>query len=500
MSCIIQRKVTLIIAFLFISTYVYGQDTKELTLLNAVGNIDSIYSSCYGNPLLARRRLLEYTNNMPKSIRPRLLYRHYLEAVEESINHEDIDGIIRNGEIYIYIGAEKDLLWVINVVAKVHAQLGHESEVNIIMGFFEDYSRKNGNEYDKEVETLRKEVRELLYPPKVEDVIKGAWVMLDTRKKEDNPLIIRINDVTKENGAWLIPPNYALEIHKHKGVIEPLYIEQINISQGISFNGQEHYMGMQFGSMIIKDRSWLGVVSLVGTELTREGRAILVAKNRTPQDPDKLPNFKDIARGAGQEIAVNLIANGIDKLLTDMTYSTNTQEVYQFVLRPTINDVLFGEMSHEAVVVDNDGNKYVSDNTQDKSIGFVRWEDSDSVIFISANGNPITLNPIDVKSPLLRDYYRIQKESSYWNPQYSIPSILFTALGGFLVYSGIKEISNNDNVLLGAGLSIGGIGVVIGAIEIPIKKSEKKKAERYQELNKRSYTKLYRKGVRLQNQ
>ena len=505
MSCIIQRKKAIVLAFLFIAVYANGQKPNELTLSDVVAKIDSIYSSCFTYPLLAQERIMEYTNNVPKSIRRRNVYTIYMERLETSIDNEDIEGIIRNGEIYMYVGAEKDLPWVIEVVAKVHALLGHESEVNSTIRFLEVYSKRNANEYEKEIEELRKEVHALLHPPKIEDALKGKWVMLDTWKKDwekyNNPVILWIDDVTRGDGAGMIPPNGTIGIRIRKGILEPVYSEEINVSQGISFNGIDYYLGMQFGSTLIIDRAWLGVISTVGTEVSREVRATTIARIKTPKDPDKQPTFEEIARKAGQEVAVNLLANGLDKLMRDMTYSTNEQEVYGFALQPTFGNLMLGTLSHKASVVDNDGNEYISDDGQDKEIGFVRWEETDSVIFVSANGKPITLNPIDKRSPLLSEYYKVRRETSFWNPECLIPSMLFTALGGFLLYRGVQKLSDNGgNTLLGVGLSAGGIGVVVGAIEIPLKKVEKKRTERFRQLNKSSYHKLYSKGRKSLNQ
>jgi hypothetical protein len=58
----------------------------------------------------------------------------------------------------------------------------------------------------------------------------------------------------------------------------------------------------------------------------------------------------------------------------------------------------------------------------------VRWEESDSICFVSRNGNPITLHPVDENDPVLDDYRRIEYNHSILCPKVFLPFLGCDAL------------------------------------------------------------------------
>lgn len=466
---------------------------------DVVRTIDSIYDN---SSVPNKENFVRYISGLPTCIQRQCIENYYLEQFEKAVASENENKIIRYGETYLYIGAEAELTRVTQAVALVYASQGNEQAVNNTIEWLRHYSAENDNMLEEEISNLQEETYSLLYPRRLEDDMKGKWVLLEklsykgiTTETLYSPLILEIKDVRKESGANILLPRQ--KVPKQKVMITPslAYNRQINTSQALLFDGINRYAAMQFASLVVKDRRGNTELAHSILESNRDTRAKMnatIASSKASIE-DKL----------AASLMTGLYTGAVDAFVRHLNASSKTDEVYNFVLFPQKDNVMNAYVSHVSVTTTTPerGNptSIYNDYIKDKKMRFVRWEENDSIFFVSTNRKPITLNTISADNPLLNEYWQIRKKHSLRNPRYFVPMAAGSIIGFVMIRSGVKQIKAskiNDDKMLMKGIlkaAFGGVLIEVINIERPMTMvANREKA--YMEINRRNIEKLRQKG------
>lgn len=480
--------------------------------------IDSIYYGDRDNPSLAWRDIPRYINSLPPCIKKKCIEDYYLSQFNNALSAQNENGIIHFGDIYLYIGAENELPTVCTALAMIQASRGNESAVNTYIDKLRMYSVQNDNMLDDDINILQKETYTLLHPRRLEDDMKGRWVLLDKISHKGvsdallySPLIIDIRDVSKSTGAYVITPDQKIPAQRNSFSPSLAYNKEINTSQALVFNGKGKYAAIQFASLTIKDRRNNADLAHSLLESSRKMEAEMNATILTSK-----ANIEDKLAASAMTA---LTTTTINVFASNLTNSSKTDEVYNLVLFPKNDIVMNSYVSHISATTYTSGSSdprtVYNDYVKDKRMRFVRWEESDSIFFVSSNRKPITLNTVSANDPLLDEYWQIRKKHSIVSPRYSIPIIAATTVGAIMISSGIKQakaseihdeygnrLQNpdgsymNDDKMFGKGIFkaiLGGILIEVVCIERPMSMISNREKE-FMAINRRNIEKLRQKA------
>lgn len=463
--------------------------SDEMSGNEIIRHIDSLYTNNYnnGNMIIASRDIPLYMQSLPNSVNKKKIHNYYFDkfiwALENS-NGSDND-IIKYGEIYLYIGAEKEFDGVITNLAKVYASNGEKPKVDNMIERLKSYSAKYNNEYDEVVEKLKKVTFDLLNPKSVEEQYVGTWIEIAEKYHGINPLILKINDLSTGNLRLLV--NAAdLSLEKHNGKNEIIYDKSINFPQGgIGYNGNIGRFTAQFATTKISDNSWM---------LEYQKKMLEYSNKKTAEELAEMKVKNQSQKKVFTDTYFNILSqNLLQAEMRSLPYTYSKYELYLFSFSKPISNVIIAQEAYNKRIITD--TQYGADEfaiDDDKSVLFVRWEEEDSLMFVSGNGLPITLSPFGKKDPLVKEYYQIKRSTSFGRPQCLIPFLAGTALGGYLMYLGIKGLINDKYGVYAAGFS-GGLITISTAIAVPVSLCKKQRNKKFAELNTRNYEKAKQK-------
>lgn len=483
-----------------------------------VRTIDSIYRGDRNNTASAWRDIPLYINGLPSCIKKQCIEEYYLNQFNNAVTSNNENGIIYFGEIYLYVGGESELSMVSSVLATIFASRGNEQSTNTYIDKLKQYSAQNDNMLDEDITKLQKETYALLHPRRLEDDMKGKWVLLEKISYSgysngllNVPLILEIRDVRNETGAHILLPQQ--EVPKQKNMITPslAYNKQLNTSQALLFDGNNRYAAIQFASVLVKDRR--GNTDLAHTilESNRDTRAQMNATI--------ISSKASFEEKLAASVMTGLYTGAVDILARSLNTSSKTDEVYNMVLFPKNDKVMNAYVSHVSVTTTTSegGNptSVYNENIKDKRMQLVCWEESDSIFFVSKNRQPITLNTVLADDPLLDEYWQIRKKHSIINPRYSVPMVLGTTIGAIMISSGVKQMKasafrdeygnrlqnpdgsymNDDKMFIKGDFKavLGGLLIIIVNMERPMAMVSNREKE-FMALNHRNIEKLRQKA------
>lgn len=478
-----------------------------------VSAIDSLYDNDNRGTTAAWRDIPKYVGSLPSCIKENCIHSYFLNRFRGGCLTEDPFRIIRDGEIYLYLGADEERAEVISIVAKMYAR--EENEVNAYgwISKLEDYSKENDNLFDNEVEQLRKEVYDILHPYRWEDEIKGKWVMLnnitDGASELESPLILEIHNVKSSSGANLLLPSQSIPIQIGMTCSSSsFYNQQINISQNLDFDGINNYAVLQFATMSVNDRRWL--TGIVNSTL-EENRETSAQMQSTIYSYSKVPIEERLAIS----VATKLTFAAINAWVKTWNTSSKKDMVYNFVLSPKSHNVMNAFVTHVDATTKTTANesprtiynKYIKDRKNQ----MVRWEECDSVYFVSSNNQLISLTPMPEDDPLFNEYNAIDAKHSILKPAYFVPMIAGNILGVLMIkkgfyYDDLVDANKVPNIYGGYDVDSrdiakavlcwvgGGLVCFFSTIGIPIICSHNEE-KAFMKLNKRNIEKLRRKAT-----
>lgn len=438
-------------------------------------------------------RMLAYIKDLPSCISRDCIHQYYHEQFLHSCDEENEDDIIRYGTTYLKAGGTDELPTVLPIVAKVHAAHSNEIEVENLINEFTQYSKVNDDLFEDDILQLKKETYELLHPYKFEDETKGKWVVLEERRgpyDKNNPFILEFDDLSRDDGIKFIPNTYNGKSNKHSNKWQIGLKDPINFSQGIIFDAPNQLLITRFASEQIKDRSGNEDFARTGIEDTRNMRANLIGTIYSSN-----ASFEDKLLYSGVTV---LASSLIEELFKSSTISSKSVEAYTFAIMPRTQvtlDAAFSYISGENV----NGVTVKKEETLNQRALLVKWEESDSVYFVSNyNSEPITLAPIDKKDPLLWEYNQIQKRKRtahlIGGLSYGVSASVLTGLG---VNSLVKYCNHNGNRhLIAACVELGTAFLLVIPYSLITSHFDDIAKDDYSKINMKNREKLIRKAER----
>lgn len=446
---------------------------------SVVAEIDRLYAG--GN---AEAAIGQYVRSLPSCIQRKCLYGYYLDRYHSNCTTGVAEHIIRDGEIYVYLGTnDENVPTTMTTLAKLYAREGDSINAKRWIDKLDKFSKGNDDMFSNDVESLRVLVDELLHPVPPEDAYKGVWVMIED-KLEWSPTIIKIDDVSDSAVAQYIESNVDnTEIRGDKmGYFTYQPLQQINTSQGIIFDGANSKgLIMQFASEDIVDL----------TSMQGAGQQMMNSINQAASNAIRQFQASNLSVGArtGAELGIGLGSSLLNLgIALATTYSSKEINSYMFSFTLPEDDILHGMMFHSYGKVRNDGN--VKEKFDSSIVQFVRWEPSDNVVFASKDKRhkkPITCVPIlSDDDPILAEFNSIQRKHTFWQPKYAIPEFVGTAacLG---MFSGGVVCLANDNVAAGVPLLVTGLLGSFANLIVPATVAKHRRNNAFEAMNKRGY-------------
>ena len=453
-----------------------------------VYSIDALYKS-NEVPTTIQSHMMSYVKELPQCVNLEKIHNYYLNLFEQSKTIGNTDVILQYGQTYLFLGGEDKMLDIVEVLVLMYADRNNEEMVSWWLDFLEHYSEENENIFDEDIARLRQEVDDLQH--NFERDLCGNWVLLNRVTDKwtygvSCPMILRVEDLSKANGAHLIQPQYAMR--KDEG----LFPDPINTSQGIFFNGQANYSIFQFSSEIINDRRGWTDFSHIVMENTRK---TAVEMNATIFSSDA-----DFDEKVNYGIIVALTSATINAMVSNMNTSSKYTEVYNVYVYPNKPKVMNTIVTHVSTETLSPNSAYASpkviynEYVKNKKSYMVKWEEDDSLFFVAANGGLLSFSKTD--DPTNAEYWDVLKNHSFRNPSYLLPSLCGTALSLWAIIEGFNKLVTNsgDVTTLESFIFYGGAMALCFSWEIPKKIMEKKRRDAFDEINRRNIAKLRQKA------
>lgn len=466
--------------------------TKCLSGEEIVRHIDSIYTSSRNLDNVGKS-MQGYMESLPSCIRKQSVQKYYLDRYDASKASGIAEYILQDGETYLLSGGEERFVEVLEDIVMLYSSIQVESFVTWWMNYLESYSKENEDIFVEDIVRLQKESSDILHPYKWSEDIQGKWVLLDKVGNSHDVsdfLIVEVNDVDRpEGGAHLVESSGKVRLQgSHTPSLGNLYTGQINTSQDIFFNEVSQYAIFQFASQQLKDRRW-------ATDLVH-GVQDANRKNEVEMRATISTSDASIGEKMAADVMVTLSTAALNGLVSRLNVSSTYTRVYSFTVFPNSPNVMNALVSYTSVKVETPNTaggqpkQYYNDYVTNKKSRLVRWEEEDSVFFVSANGKPITLTPMSLDDPTLDDYRHIKDRYSLKNPALFLPLIVGDMAGIWMITSA-SDVSSKKEFSYKMG---GGVLLCIVATLTPIIIMKNGREFAYYELNRKNLAKLRRKA------
>ena len=464
--------------------------TKCLSGEEIVRHIDSIYTSSRKLDNVSKS-MQGYMEALPSCIRKQSVQKYYLDRYDESKASGIAEYILQDGETYLFSGGEERFVEVVEDIVMLYSSIQAESFVTWWMNYLESYSKENEDIFAEDIVRMQKESRDILHPYKWSEDIRGKWVLLDKVGNSHDVsdfLIVEVNDVDRpEGGAHLVESTGKVKLQGgHTPSLGNLYTGQINTSQDIFFNEVSQYAIFQFASQQLKDRRW-------ATDLVH-GVQDANRKNEVEMRATISTSDATFAEKMKADVMVTLSTAALNGLVSRLNVSSTYTRVYSFTVFPNSPNVMNALVSYTSVKVETPNTaggqpkQYYNDYVTNKKSRLVRWEEEDSVFFVSANKTPITLTSMSIDDPTLDEYRQIKKKYSMRNPAFFIPLVMGNVVGVWMI-ANASGVSSKKNFML-----MGGVLLCGGATVAPIVAMQYGRESSFYELNQKNLAKLRRKA------
>ena len=449
-----------------------------------VARINSIYANGDWDVLQS------FMAKLPSSVSRDCIHQYYYERYLQACDYENEYDIIVYGDTYLRTGGETELTSVLPTIAKIFAIQGDEAEIERLINVFEKYSKANDDLFDIDIEQLRNEIDGLLHPGDPEEIFEGKWVAIERDAIYDqfNPLIVEINDVKRYNGIQMVLPAYKGRFVRRTNQWQIAPNSPLHVSQDVIFDASNRLLITRFASEIIKDRSGNEEFARSGVDEMHNVRANMMGEIFSSNA--SIEN-KMLATGA------TVLTTGLlERLFASTTISSKSVEAYTFAMVPVSPVTLEASMSHVSGKSVN-GAEISAEKELNQRRLFVKWEESDSVYFVSNRREsfnypaPIAFQPKDKDDPLFWEYNQIRKQEKKGK---LIAGLSYGITASTLTFFGVKGLvdhfKNGKPGLVGPVIELGAAFVLVVPYYTISSRIERRADDGYSKINIKNKNKM----------
>ena len=396
---------------------------KTFTLQEAMDTVECIINKHFSlaNPCLSFSETEEYLSrfiiNLERPVYQELL-QHYYDAFYEAGSNNELDAAAALAFKHVMLGGKEDeeLMWDI-----ILTKYGFENATNnlrFLMKMFNEISIAKDSVYQNTIDSITSVYYDVMYPNTLRSM-QGYWVSLNDPMTDGSlaPIpdyIINIADIRNPKGTTILSaPRCNWYARKKKGLWQSQIYgnSPLRYSYEIGYNQETQTVQILFSSQSKKiantklQHQALDMVQNLEAAMSASLEQYQDELNR--QFAANVLSFNDwgakTAAGFGINIAVRLAAA---VLIYAIVYASNieTAEAYEIRLTPQVPQVL--DVSVKYAYSQHNYNNGKTKHTEDtKKLTFVKWEETDSVVFISKRLQPIFCgDTLSVNSPLLERF------------------------------------------------------------------------------------------------
>ena len=396
---------------------------KTFTLQEAMDTVECIINKHFSlaNPCLSFSETEEYLSrfiiNLERPVYQELL-QHYYDAFYEAGSNNELDAAAALAFKHVMLGGKEDeeLMWDI-----ILTKYGFENATNnlrFLMKMFNEISIAKDSVYQNTIDSITSVYYDVMYPNTLRSM-QGYWVSLNDPMTDGSlaPIpdyIINIADIRSPNGTTILSaPKCNWYARKKKGLWQSQIYGNwpLRYSYETGYNEETQTVQILFSSQSKKIANTK--LQHQALDMVQNLEATMYASLEQYQDElnrqfaANVLSFNDwgakTAAGFGINVAVRLAAA---VLIYAIVYASNieTAEAYEIRLTPQVPQVL--DVSVKYAYSRHNYNNGKTKHTEDtKKLTFVKWEETDSVVFISKRLQPIFCgDTLSVNSPLLERF------------------------------------------------------------------------------------------------
>lgn len=396
---------------------------KTFTLQEAMDTVECIINKHFSlaNPCLSFSETEEYLSrfiiNLERPVYQELL-QHYYDAFYEAGSNNELDAATALAFKHVMLGGKEDeeLMWDI-----ILTKYGFENATNnlrFLMKMFNEISIAKDSVYQNTIDSITSVYYDVMYPNTLRSM-QGYWVSLNDPMTDGSlaPIpdyIINIADIRNPKGTTILSaPKCNWYARKKKGLWQSQIYGNwpLRYSHDIGYNEETQTVQILFSSQSKKIANTK--LQHQALDMVQNFEATMSASLEQYQNDlnrglaSNVLSFSDwgakTAAGFGINIAVRL---AVAVLIYAIVYTSNieTAETYNIQLTPLVPQVLDVSVRYE-YARHNYNNGKTQHKEDIKKLTFVKWEETDSVVFISKRLQPIFCgDTLSVNSPLLEAF------------------------------------------------------------------------------------------------
>lgn len=396
---------------------------KTFTLQEAMDTVECIINKHFSlaNPCLSFSETEEYLSrfiiNLERPVYQELL-QHYYDAFYEAGSNNELDAAAALAFKHVMLGGKEDeeLMW--DIILTKYGIENATNNLRFLMKMFNEISIAKDSVYQNTIDSITSVYYDVMYPNTLRSM-QGYWVSLNDPMTDGSlaPIpdyIINIADIRNPKGTTILSaPKCNWYARKKKGLWQSQIYGNwpLRYSHEIGYNEETQTVQILFSSQSKKIANTK--LQHQALDMVQNFEATMYASLEQYQNDlnrglaSNVLSFSDwgakTAIGFGINVGVRLAAA---VLIYAIVYASNieTAETYNIQLTPLVPQVLdvsvkYGYARHNY----NNGKTQHKEDT--KKLTFVKWEETDSVVFISKRLQPIFCgDTLSVNSPLLEAF------------------------------------------------------------------------------------------------
>lgn len=506
---------------------------NKVTLVQACQKIDELYETKFdvAHPSKTydstRVVITEYAKSLESSL-VQEIQSNYYEAFYNASEKEQLDSAVNYAFKYLLVDGRKDesIMW--QVLIDNYGSDGDTENTIFLIDWFKDISVLRDNAYTKMIESLTKKYDDVIHPISFDDMAKGYWISLDDKYESEKLFGIDITPRDKD-GSILQKniPDYILNIRYVTSDEGTTMLSSPRAPWNSKKRGRFWYYSPSYENYFLRtsqttfcDADSKSLHLAFATEKINEGNTQRAQQNLASNrqwKADMHGKINSSNTSFGNQLAAGVVtdvtAGLLDALAISMGAGSKIAEGYGIELNAISPKVMNANITYRRVKESSYGYTSLKDYKPNQQNRLVKWEASDSVVFINMLGKPIFIESLSKDSPLLYEYNEVRKKYNFWKPQYLIPSAVSVGVGAACITRGItmlthdirenrdlpkdkQKSSTTAEVLymtVGTTVPIVTIGIISGIIS-------SKRQSAYNKINKKNMDKMRQKATQFSMQ